>query len=111
VGPLSTGSANLHQPTILERGRHFFYSAYDDGWRGLVEPLAGYLCSLQRLVALVARLFSPTRGPAIYDYTAVFLTLLIIWLATSPRLDMPLLGIAVVVVPRGYEVLGNGVAG
>ena len=66
------------------------------------------LCTLQRLAALVAQLFSPTLGPAIYDYTAF--TLLIVWLATSPRFDMPLrplLGIAVVVVPRGYEVLGN----
>ncbi len=72
--------------------------------------MAGYLVSTQRLVAIAASYFDPTSAPTIYNYAAVLLTLTVAFLATSPRLDMPgkpLLALAIVVVPMGYEELGT----
>ena len=72
--------------------------------------MAGYLVSVQYLTAVLASYFSPVAAPAIYNYSAVFLTLVVVWLLTSPRLMMPskpLIALAVVIVPMGYEELGT----
>jgi hypothetical protein len=87
-----------------------FRSARFDGWSALSNTLAGYLVSAQVLVAVLASYVSPIAAPAIYNYAAVFLTLVVVWLITSPRLHLPvkpLLAIAVVIVPMGYEELGT----
>jgi hypothetical protein len=87
-----------------------FYGARVDGWSALSTVMAGYLVCAQFLVAILASYFSPIAAPAIYNYAAVFLTLVVVWLVTSSRLQMPakpLLAIAVVVVPMGYEELGT----
>jgi hypothetical protein len=87
-----------------------FRTARLDGWSALSSPLAGYLICAQFLVAVLASYVNPIAAPVIYNYTAVFLTLVVVWLITSPRLHMPakpLLAIAVVVVPMGYEELGT----
>jgi hypothetical protein len=93
-----------------EDGALFFSGAYIDGWRSLTAPAAGYLCTWQRLVALAAIPFGPSLAPTIYNYFAVLFALLAFWIVISPRLELPLrplLALAIVVVPRGYEVLGT----
>jgi len=79
---------------------HPFFNAEDaywfrfsrlDVWSSfpLSAKYTGYLCSAQVIVALVASMFNPAFAAAIYCYTAFFLTLIIVWLATSPRLEIP----------------------
>lgn len=88
----------------------FFFQAHSRGWAALTIPMAGYFVTVQRLVALFANYLDPTIAPAIYNYAAIALTLAVVFLITSPRLDMPgkpLLALAVVVVPMGYEELGT----
>ena len=87
-----------------------FQSARLDGWSVFSSTLAGYLVSAQFLVAVQASYFSPIAAPAISNYAAIFLTLVVVWLITSPRLHLPvrpLLAVAVVIVPMGYEELGT----
>jgi hypothetical protein len=87
-----------------------FYGARVHGWSALSIPMAGYLVCAQFLTAVLASYFNPIWAPAIYNYTAIVLTLVVVWLITSPRLHMPakpLLALAVVVVPMGYEELGT----
>ena len=88
----------------------FFHGARIDGWTSIAHLVAGYLTSIQYLVAVLASYASAVVAPAIYCTAAVFLTLLVVWLVTSPRLDLPskpLLALAVVVVPMGGEELGQ----
>lgn len=92
-----------------EDGAIFFKFTSEIGIRGLLIQTAGYYITLPWLVAVVAKLFSPIWAPWIYNYTAVGLDLLVVYLATSPRFNMPLrplLAVAVVTVPAGYETLG-----
>jgi hypothetical protein len=87
-----------------------FHASRLQGWSSLSIAWAGYLSCAQFLVALLAGYFSPTYAAAIYCYAAIFLTIVVVWLVTSPRLEMPykpLLAIAVVIVPMGYEELGT----
>jgi hypothetical protein len=87
-----------------------FSGARLDGWSALWTTVAGYLVSSQFLVGILASYFNPIVAPAIYSYAAIFLTLVVVWLITSPRLDMPaksLLALAVVIVPMAWEELGT----
>ena len=87
-----------------------FTAALTDGWASLGVTIAGYLMLAQSLTAVLASYFSPIFAPTIYNFTAVALTLQVVWLVTSPRLDLPakpLLAIAVVIVPMGYEEIGT----
>jgi hypothetical protein len=88
----------------------FFDESRHRGWASLLVAVAGWLAGVQFLVANLATYVSPIFAPAIFNYTAVALTLLVVWMATSPRLDLPykpLLAIAIVVVPMAYEELGT----
>jgi hypothetical protein len=107
---LRTPSTFTNPQFWAEDGVVFFGGTYIDGWRSLMAPAAGYLCTWQRLVALAAIPFGPSLAPAIYNYFAVLFALIAVWMVTSPRLDMPLrplLALAIVVVPRGFEILGT----
>ena len=88
----------------------WFADARYTGLSALITPFVGYLLTIQRLVALLTSPFSPAIAPTLYNYAALLLTSLVVWIITSPRLDMPfrpLLAVAVVVVPTGHEVLGT----
>jgi hypothetical protein len=88
----------------------FYNGSYLDGWASIATMVAGYRVVIQFLVAVLASYFSPAAAPAIYNYAAFALTLLVVWMVTSPRLDLPhkpLLALAVVIVPMGYEELGS----
>jgi hypothetical protein len=97
-------------PQLWGEDNDFLYVSRAHGWSSLSTVIAGWLATIQFLVAILASYFSPAAAPAIYHYAAFVLTLLVVWMVTSPRLDMPykpLLGIAVVIVPMGYEELGT----
>lgn len=88
----------------------FFSHARTFGWQSLTIPEAGYLSFVQSLTAVLARVPGAAWAASIYFWTSIVLTLLVVWLVTSPRLALPakpLLALAVVVVPMGYEELGT----
>jgi hypothetical protein len=88
----------------------FFSESRLYGWASLSTIMVGYLTTIQIVVAMLASYFGVVAAPAIYNYTAILLTLTVVWLVISPRLDMPykpLLALAVVIVPMGYEELGT----
>lgn len=101
---------NFSRPQFwAEDGTIFFRLAHEIGARGVVTPYAGYFMAVPWLVALGAKLFSPQWAPWIYNYAGAGLALLAVYLATSPRLDLPLkplLALAIVIVPPGGEILG-----
>lgn len=79
------------------------------GWAALLETAAGYHLTVQFLVGIIGSYLPWAVVPAFFDYSAVALTLLVVWLVTSPRLDMPskpVLALAVVIVPMAQEELG-----
>lgn len=89
---------------------YFFAMGRERGWAALLETLAGYHLTVQFLVGILGGYFPSYWAPAIYNYSAVLLTLLVVWLVTSPRLNMPrkpLMALAVVIVPMGYEEIGT----
>jgi hypothetical protein len=97
-------------PQFWAEDLHFFYFSRVDGWSSVFNVAPSYLTAAQFLVGIIASYFDPRFAPAIYNYAAVVLTLLVCWLLTAPRLDMPckpLLAAAVVIVPMGYEELGT----
>lgn len=99
----------LH-PQLYAEDNDFLYKTRADGWTSLSSVIAGWLAIVQFLVAMLASYFSAALAPDIFYYAAVALTLLVVWMVMSPRLDMPykpLLAFAVVVVPMGYEELGT----
>jgi len=100
----------FHHPQLWGEDNDFLYKSLADGWSSLPTVIAGWLAAVQFLVAILGSYFGPAPAPAIYTYAAFLMTLLVVWMVTSPRLDMPykpLLGIAVVIVPMGYEELGT----
>jgi hypothetical protein len=97
-------------PQFWAEDSDFFFRAYLEHWNVLSTPVAGYLVSIQSLVAAVSSFLPPVAAPFVYNYTAILLTLAVVWMSTSPRLDMPykpLIAVAIVVVPMGYEELGT----
>jgi hypothetical protein len=99
-------------PQFWGEDAYFFHDSLFLGWSSFsaTSLLAGYLCTAQALVAFAVSFFNPVYAAAIYCYTAIFFTLAVVWLVTSPRLDIPckpLLAISVVIVPMGYEELGT----
>jgi hypothetical protein len=92
-----------------EDGAIFFKYTEEVGLRSFLITTAGYYLTHPWLVALAAKLVSPAWAPWIYNYAGVAIALLAVYLATSPRFDMPLrplLALAIVTVPQGYETLG-----
>jgi hypothetical protein len=97
-------------PQFWGEDASFYEGAYTNGWLSIFSPMAGYLVAIQYAVAVIANYFSPFLAPAILNYAAVFLTGTVLWLVTSPRADLPskpLLALAIVIVPMGYEELGT----
>src|SRR4029077_3262747 len=92
-----------------EDGAIFFKFTHERGISSFLITTAGYYLTHPWLVALAAKPFPPAWAPWIYNYTGVAIALLAVYLATSPRFDMPLrplLALAIVTVPQGSETLG-----
>jgi hypothetical protein len=102
--------ASFTNPQFWAEDTGFFTVSRLHGWGSLFTPMAGYLVFVQFLVAILASYFDPIAAPAIFNYSAFLLTMVVVWMVTSPRLDLPskpLLAIAIVVVPMGFEELGT----
>jgi hypothetical protein len=101
----------LHPAFWGEDGSIYFQLSYLDGWSSIITGgTAGYLTLFQWLVGNFAIYFPVSVVPAIFNAAAIVLTLAVVWLVTSPRLPLPakpLLALAVVTVPAGYEELGT----
>jgi hypothetical protein len=92
-----------------EDGAIFFKFTHEVGIRSFLITTAGYYLTHPWLVAFAAQVVSPAWAPWIYNYAGVAIALAAVYLATSPRFDMPLrplLALAIVTVPQGYETLG-----
>lgn len=101
--------ADVRNPQFwAEDGVIFFYQAWTMGWSALFEPYAGYLSTLQRLVAGVATYFDPREAPTLYMASAGLVTLYTAARTQSSRFPLPPhvgYALAVVLVPDAYEVL------
>jgi hypothetical protein len=83
--------------------------AYNLGWHAFLVPLRGTLNVFGVAVALLAAKSSPILAPWIEVYVAHAAGLLIVWMVTSPRFDIPhkeIAALGVVCAPGGFEVLG-----
>lgn len=102
--------ANFTNPQFwAEDGPTLFRLTEIFGARSVLLPTAGYYMVFPWLVAIVAKIASPAWAPWIYNYTGAAVALFVVYLATSPRFAMPLrplLALAVVTVPQGFETLG-----
>jgi len=90
-----------------EDGAIFFKQAYETGLSSFITPYAGYLHFIPRCVALGALAFSPAFAPAIYNFAALLLTVMVGAKILSRRLNLPykpLLALALVCIPHSGEV-------
>ena len=86
----------------------FFVEANTVGPAAFLREYNGYHHFLPRLIAWAAAHFDPALQPAIYVFSALVVTLIVVAQALSSRLDLPgkpLLALAVVLVPHTGEVL------
>lgn len=93
---------------FAEDGVIFFLNAYENGPKAIVESYAGYLHVAPRLIAWFANHFDPLWIPAIYNYTAWAVAVLVVAAIFSPRIRLPaksFLAISVALVPHTGEVL------
>jgi len=101
----------LTNPQFWAEDAYFFERAYVFGWRAFLEPFAGYLHTVLRIIAEVAVAVDPSRGPAIFVACAGAATLYVAGRTLSQRCPLPRLGgacaFAVVLVPDTYEVFLN----
>jgi hypothetical protein len=91
-----------------EDGVIFFQQNLILGLPALLEPYVGYLHLIPRLISYFSGFFSVTYAPALYNFSALVITLLVINYLFSPRIQLPfkpLLAIAVVLVPSDGEIL------
>jgi hypothetical protein len=94
-----------------EDGWVFFLQQHLASWPLLLEPYAGYLNLLPRLVAWLATLTAPTHAPAIYTGGALLIgaAALASLRHAAARTDLPFLALlaAFAVMPASTEVLGR----
>ena len=101
----------LHPAFWGEDAPFYFQSSYLYGWKSITtDSTAGYLTLFQWLVGNTSTYFPVSVAPTIFNAASIALTLVIVWLVTSPRLSLPakpLLALAVVTVPAAYEELAT----
>ena len=101
----------LHPAFWGEDAPFYFQSSYLYGWTSITtDATAGYLTLFQWLVGNTSTYFPVSVAPTIFNAASIALTLVVVWLVTSPRLPLPakpLLALAVVTVPAAYEELAT----
>jgi len=101
----------LSNPQFWGEDAYFFQRAYVFGWRSFLEPFAGYLHTILRIIAEVAAAIDPSRAPAIFVACAGAATLYVAARTLSPRCPLPRFAgacaLAVVLVPDTFEVFLN----
>jgi hypothetical protein len=98
-------------PQFWAEDIYFYQRAYLLGWNAFLEPFAGYLDLVIRLIAHVAGRADPHFAPAIFVWGAAAATLYVAARTLSPRCPLShfagLCALAVVLVPDTFEVLLN----
>jgi hypothetical protein len=102
--------ALTHAQFWAEDGNIFFLQDRELGWRAVLEPYAGYLHLIPRLVAAAAGMLDPTHAPLIYALVAGAGTLHVCALPLLRALPSwgnwaGAAALAVVLVPDAREVL------
>jgi hypothetical protein len=101
--------ALLNPQFYAEDGRIFFLQQYTKGASAILTPYAGYLHFVPRLIAFVAdSVFPYSAIPAVYNYSSLFIALLVVSSVYSPRLAVrhkSLLALAIVLVPEDGGVV------
>ncbi|MFH0992285.1 MAG: hypothetical protein V1799_19970 [bacterium] len=98
----------LSNPQLwAEDGPVFFAQQYELGAGAIFIDYANYLHIVPRLIALLAdTFFSYANIPAVYNYTSLFITIIVIAHCFSPRLQLPLkplLALSIVLVPQSLN--------
>lgn len=101
-------SDSLSNPQLwAEDGGVFFTQQYEYGAASTFIPFAGYLHIVPRLIAILAdSFFSYADVPAVYNYTCLLITIIVIAHCFSPRLQLPfkpLLALSIVLVPQALN--------
>lgn len=108
--------ASLFQADFwAEDGWRWYPDAYNDGWRTLFSPYAGYLQSICRLVGLAAQPFPLAWAPTIFALSALVIQLGAAMLLVSSRLDhvwphrasRVLFALIYLLLPNSFEVYAN----
>jgi hypothetical protein len=98
-------------PQFWAEDIYFYQRAYLLGWNAFLEPFAGYLDIVVRVIAHVAGSVDPHLAPAVFVWGAAAATLCVASRTLSARCPLPhfagLCALAVVLVPDTYEVLLN----
>ncbi len=102
----------LHTPQLWAEDGSIFLTQNDLlGLRAFIEPYAGYLHTLQRLVAWIASvILDPAWWPAFYNGVAWIIWLAVIARLFTTRFDLPgkpWLALAMIAVPHTGEVFFN----
>lgn len=98
----------VHPQFVAEDGI-LWLQAYIYGLESLFLPFVGYLSVAPRLIALAALPFPESYAPAICFYGTAAVDLFIVWLLTSPRLDLPfkpLIALAVFSTGQASHIIG-----
>lgn len=98
----------LH-PLILGEDGVLWLQDYMYGVRSLAFPFVGYLAVSSRVVTLAARAFPIEYFPVVIFWIGIAIDLIVIWMLTSPRLDLPyrpLIALTVVSTAVGSHILG-----
>jgi hypothetical protein len=93
-----------------DEGLSFFRDAWCYGCDSLLRHYSGYYHVIPRFMAYLASFAPPLHAPALYIFSAVLLTALVLCLVLSERLPLhvrPLLALAVILVPHDGEVFAN----
>ncbi|MGD1046505.1 MAG: hypothetical protein ABR936_14445 [Bacteroidota bacterium] len=101
-------SDSLFNPQLwAEDGVVFFAQQYEFGASSIFTAYADYIHIVPRLIAVFAdSFFSYANIPAVYNYTSLFITILVIAHCFSPRLQLPfkpLLALSIVLVPQALN--------
>jgi hypothetical protein len=97
-------------PQLYAEDGALFSTAFNHGWHSLVEPIGGTLNLYGSLVALIASK-APfiVVAPAIEAYGALAAVAIVVFMATSPRFELPfksLAALAVACAPAAFELIG-----
>lgn len=103
--------ATFVRPEFWAEDSILFSAAYNHGWASLAETLGGtYFNFYGSLIANIAVQFPPLWWPWISAYGAHAAALMVVFLVTSPRFDMPyktIAALAVVATPIQDSVLAG----
>jgi hypothetical protein len=104
-----------HAAFFAEDGKIFLSQAHNDGVAAFVEPYAGYLHLIPRIIAAVVEPFPVTAAPVLYAVAALLAHVAMLTPALSARLEWIIPGqmlravlfALLCLMPPLWEVLGN----